>query len=310
MACDIVSRRAMGKITPEPGSIMPFNPADVHVVDVFADGPGGGNPAPIALDARAMTEEGMQAVARHFGHESAFVIEAPQGSGCDLGLRFWVPNHEMSMCGHATVGAVWLLDRLGRLPAKPLRIWTASGIVEAVVTGAGAARQVAISQPCGVVEPVPEGSEAEILSVLGIAPGDLAPMPIRNAATSRIKTLIPLASVAHLDALQPDLSRMESLCAAIGSTGLYPYAASDASGQRYDARQFPKSSGYPEDAATGIAAAALAFGLLAQGQLVPERPVIVRQGRAMGRPSRIEVRFREEAGQVSGCWLGGAGRVA
>lgn len=289
---------------------MTFSPADVHLVDVFADGPGGGNPAPIVLEARAMADGQMQEIARHFGHESAFVIDPPQGSGCDLGLRFWVPNHEMTMCGHATVGAVWLLDRLGRLPSDHLRIWTASGPVEAVVTGAGEARQVAISQPRGVVEPVLEGAEAEILSVLGITAGDLGGMPIRNAATSRIKTLIPLKTIAILDALRPDLSRMESLCEAIGSTGLYPYTASDETGQRYDARQFPKSSGYPEDAATGIAAAALAFGLLAQGQVAPEKPVIVRQGRAMGRPSRIEVRFRAEAGQISGCWLGGTGRMA
>jgi PhzF family phenazine biosynthesis protein len=256
----------MGKITPENEDHHAVQPSRCSCRRCFCRWAGGGNPAPIALDARAMTDGEMQEVARHFGHESAFVIAPPEGAGCDLGLRFWVPNHEMPMCGHATVGAVWLLDRLGRLPSEDLRIWTASGIVEAVVTGTGEARQVAISQPRGVVEPLPEGSEAEILSVLGIPPGDLAPIPIRNAATSRVKTLIPLASVALLDGLRPDLSRMESLCEAIGSTGLYPYAASDESGQRYDARQFPKSSGYPEDAATGIAAAALPSGCWRRGR--------------------------------------------
>lgn len=277
---------------------------DVHVVDVFADGPGGGNPAPIAINAQGMSDAQMQALAHHFGHESGFVIDPPEGSGCDLGLRFWVPNHEMSMCGHATVGAVWLLDRLGRLPRDHLRIWTQSGIVEARVTGEE--RRVAISQPAGQVEALPEGWEAEICSVLGIDAQDLAPTPIRNAATSRVKTMIPLRSVAVLDALTPDFARMEALCKAIGSTGLYPYAASDMGQQCYDARQFPRASGYPEDAATGIAAAALAFHLLAQGEVSQARPVIIRQGRAMGRPSRIEVAFRPEGG----CWLGGTGRLS
>src|SRR5690606_41767239 len=73
-----------------------------------------------------------------------------------------------------------------------------------------------------------------------------------------------------------------------------------------DARQFPRSSGYPEDAATGIAAAALAFGLLHDGLVDPARPVTVRQGRAMGRPSRIELRFRSAGG---GVWMGGEVRL-
>ena len=137
---------------------------------------------------------------------------------------------------------------------------------------------------------------------------DLAPLPIRNARTSRVKTLIPLKSAAVLDALQPDFARIEACCERIGSTGLYPFALSDPG--IFDARQFPKSSGYPEDAATGIAAAALAFGLLEDGLVAADtRPILVRQGRAMGRPSEIRVRFRTgEDGAVSGCWLGGSVR--
>jgi hypothetical protein len=62
-------------------------------------------------------------------------------------------------------------------------------------------------------------------------------------------------------------------------TGLYPYAASDESGQCYDARQFPKSSGYPR--MRPPASRRRPWLRLAQGQVTPERPVIVRQ-RAMG----------------------------
>jgi PhzF family phenazine biosynthesis protein len=287
--------------------------ANVHVVDVFADGPGGGNPAPIAIDAQGMSDAQMQDMARHYGHESGFVMAPPKGSGCDLGLRFWVPNHEMSMCGHATVGAIWLLDKMGLLPSETLRIWTASGIVEAIVTGAVDQRHVAISQPAGRIDALPTdaaGWQAEMLLALGIDADDLAPTPVCNATTSRTKTMIALRSPDILDGLTPDFSRIEALCAAIDSTGLYPYAASDTHEQRFDARQFPRSSGYPEDAATGIAAAALAFHLLKEERVMPLRPVIIRQGRAMGHPSRIEVQFRYEDGHISGCWLGGAGRLA
>lgn len=79
-------------------------------VRVFAAGPEGGNPAPIVVDASGMSDAEMQEVARSYGHESGFVLPPPAGSDFDFEFRFWVPNHEMSMCGHATVGAVWLLQ--------------------------------------------------------------------------------------------------------------------------------------------------------------------------------------------------------
>jgi predicted PhzF superfamily epimerase YddE/YHI9 len=84
---------------------------------------------------------------------------------------------------------------------------------------------------------------------------------------------------------------------------------SDRGEQVFDARQFPRSSGYPEDAATGIAASALSFCLLANGMVAAsDRPVTIRQGRAMQRPSEISVRFRLDGGRATGCWLGGAVR--
>src|SRR3546814_19694133 len=56
-------------------------------------------------------------------------------------------------------------------------------------------------------------------------------------------------------------TEMKAVCDAIESTGLYPFARVTAAGLAFEARQFPKASGYPEDAATGIAATALTGAL-------------------------------------------------
>jgi PhzF family phenazine biosynthesis protein len=285
----------------------------VELVSVFAAGPGGGNPAPIVVDAAGMSDAQMQEVARRYGYESGFVLPAPPGSDCDYEFRFWVPNHEMPMCGHATVGAVWLLHRSGRLQRDRLTIQTRSGKVRVRITGhtaEGAA--VEISQPAGRIESLTEAqvSRDEILDVLGISRAQLAPLPIQNACTSRVKTLIPLTTTADLDSLQPRFEKIEALCERIGSTGLYPYAIFNADRQIFDARQFPRASGYPEDAATGIAASALSFGLLTNGMVEStERTITICQGRAMKRPSQISVRFSFDTGlepdRPDGCWLGG-----
>lgn len=283
---------------------------DVQFVSVFGAGPNGGNPAPIVIDAAGMTDTEMQKVARTYGHESGFVLPPPAGSDDDFEFRFWVPNHEMSMCGHATVGTVWLLHELGKLYKDRLSILTRSGRVHARISvSADRDISVEVSQPAGVVEPLPDAarSEAEILDVLGIDRDSLAPFPIQNARTSRTKTLIPLKNAAILDSLKPDFAKIEQLCNRIDSTGLYPYAVVDPDDQIIDARQFPSSSGYPEDAATGIAASALSFGLLANGIVeASERLITIRQGRAMQRPSAIHVRFSFDGTAPNGCWLGGA----
>jgi len=226
---------------------------NVFVVNVFRDGPGGGNPAPVVLDASEMTAAAMRELAAHYAHESAFVL--PGRDGCDLSLRFFVPNHEMEMCGHATLGTVWLLKHLGLFPEPELTIATLSGIVTARMTEEGPA----ISQPAGRCELV--DTPSAILDVLGLCKSDLEDLPVVNAATSRTKTLVPVRTRAILDSIAPDFSGIADVCDAMGSTGLYPFALLDRATATLAARQFPRSSGYKEDAATGIAATALASGL-------------------------------------------------
>ena len=110
-----------------------------------------------------------------------------------------------------------------------------------------------------------------------------------------------------LDGLHPDTFSVRSLYERIGSTGLYPYAVLAGEGdQVFSARQFPRNSGYLEDAATGIAASALAFALLENGLVHAEREITVKQGRAIDAPSSIAVRFRKGAhGEILGCWIDG-----
>jgi PhzF family phenazine biosynthesis protein len=278
----------------------------VTLVDVFTHAGGGGNPCPVVADARSLDAEALREVARRYGHESGFAMPA-EDPACDLRLRFFVPNHEMEMCAHATIGVLWVLAREGRLPESPVRIATASGTVTGFVTPRGAGDwTVAITQPTGRVRALTAEADAAVCAALGIGHDRLAAHPVRNAVTARVKTLVPMRDAAALNALTPDAAAVESACTRIGSTGLYPYAVLDGPGRLFEARQFPRASGYPEDAATGIAAAALAFGLLEDGLVTPDdRPIRILQGRAMGRLSEIRVRLGFAGGRPIGCLLEG-----
>lgn len=280
--------------------------ADVEVVNVFTHDGSGGNPCPVVAEDAGMGAAEMQDVARRHGHESGFVLP-PEDDAHDYRFRFFVPNHEMEMCAHATVGALWVLARQGRLPTGSVRIATASGTVTGYVQARDAnVWQVEITQPPGRVAPLSATWTDDVCAALGVGRDALADLPVHNAATSRVKTLVPVRLTETLHALAPDPAAVEAVCRRIGSTGLYPYAAVDRAERVFEARQFPRSSGYPEDAATGIAAAALAFGLLHDGTVPPDDgPIRVYQGRAMGRLSAIQVRIGFAGGRPVGCLLGG-----
>lgn len=278
---------------------------NVQLVRVFARTDDGGNPAPVVTDANGWNKSAMREVARAYGHESAFVLP-PADSRHDFRFRFFVPNHEMEMCGHATLGALWLLRRAGSWVRETAKIETLSGVVDARYD-AGSNR-ILVGQPSGRIAPIRDPAVlAETLDALDLDPADLLPLGVVNATTSRTKTLIPLRSTARLDRIAPRFDRIERVCDRLSSTGLYPFAVQEEAAQVLQARQFPRASGYPEDAATGIAAAALLYGARHYG-LLPQgaKGITVRQGIAMGRPSEITVDFRYKDRIDQGCWLSGA----
>ncbi len=281
----------------------PNQTTQTQVVNVFTAGAAGGNPAPITMNADHLSTKDMQQIAAKFGHEAGFVLKPSDPKNADIRYRFFVPRHEMDMCGHGTLGTTWLLAKSGRLKPGETRVETMSGVVRVRISDTGS---VAISQPQGKISEVDAKHRAAILDVLGITERDMLNLPIINATTSRVKTLVPLTSPITVNQLTPDFSRMEALCDVIGSTGLYPFACDWDDERTYHARQFPKATGYPEDAATGTAATALLFGLRHYGLIGTRKTIRVRQGEAMGRPSRMAVTFASDGkdGDV-GCWLSG-----
>lgn len=273
------------------------------LVHVFCRDPRGGNPAQVTLADADTSPDTMQAAAAAAGCETVFVLPAEDGS-TDWRLRFFAPRHEMDMCGHATVGALWVLRQAGRWQTDHARLQTASGTVHARWDDG----QVWISQPAAHTQAITDDQRGRIASLLRVDAGQIG--VATWASTSRPKTLVALPDVATLDALQPDFPNMAAGCAALDSTGLYPYAPTDDPAV-WCARQFPANVGYAEDAATGVAAAALWGWLTARGAAPIQNDghdatLTIRQGEAMGAASAIHVRPRRDpAGNVDGCWLGG-----
>lgn len=277
---------------------------------VFSDGPGGGNPAPVFLDADTMTPEEMQKAAAELGQEAVFVLKpGPEDRGiqkdCDVRLRYFVPDHELSICAHDTIGAVTVLLQEGLLKGNSAVIGTGVGPVRVDWEQDDKGTLVMLEQFLPEFRADAPAAE-DLLRALRIPAESLAvtpEVPAECASTSRFKLMVPVKDRAILDSLKPDLELLWSLCDQCGCSGFYVFARDPEKADTCYARQFPCRSGYDEDPATGIAAAALGAYWVRHGLMKAEdgwNRLRVYQGHAMGRPSFLAADVRLASGVIDG----------
>jgi len=253
----------------------------------------------------------MQSLARKFRLDTVFVLQ-PQSKSAHLRLRYFAPDHEMGISGHATIAAVTVAVIDGSLTENPLSIETISGQFE--VTWTGPADNIVVTlvqnKPLfGAI--VPPDDLARSLKIAS-SQINVANGPIQSVSASRAKLLVPLKNWKVLDTLSPDFESLWRLCEEFQVTGLYPFSRhTDKEHADVEARQFPLRAGFPEDAATGVAAAGLAAYLANYDHKCQtgQHQFQIAQGYAMGAPSRIEAIAECANGKVTRTAIRGAAQV-
>jgi PhzF family phenazine biosynthesis protein len=224
---------------------------------VFAAGPNSGNPCPVITFADHLTDTQMQGLARKFGLDTAFILH-PQSDVADIRFRYFVPDHEMGVSGHATVAAITIARLDNLLKSDHVRVETMNGIFEVESSQHEGGRVITLKQNKPVFGP--SVAPDLITSSLRIDESRIlrATSPIQAVSVSRAKLLVPLEDSEVLDALNPDYEALRGICKKLKVTGFYPFTRqTDKANAHAEARQFPLRAGFPEDAATGVAAAAL-----------------------------------------------------
>src|SRR3954449_4177941 len=80
------------------------------VADVFTDTPLTGNQLAVFTDARDLTSEDMQSLAREMNlSESVFVFPASARDGAHVRIRIFTPALELPFAGHPVLGAAFVL---------------------------------------------------------------------------------------------------------------------------------------------------------------------------------------------------------
>lgn len=204
------------------------------IVDAFTDRHFSGNPAGVCLLETPISDEVMQDIATENNlAETAFILR----QGDTYSLRWFTPEQEFDLCGHATLASAYVLFRFVEKDVDFLSFSTQSGILQVVQKG----QLLEMDFPSRPPRPIPVRDIMEKAIC----------MPVHEAYLSRDMILI-VPSEKHVREANPDLSIVANIpdCVNLIIT---------AKGQHVDfvSRYFTPGISIPEDPVTGSAHSSL-----------------------------------------------------
>ena len=260
-------------------------------------------------DAAALSDTAMLGLARRFGLDTVFILPAQRGGS--IRMRYFVPDHEMGVSGHATIAGVSVAVG-GRSSVGRILVETITGDFDVTVIDGE-------HDPLVTLEQLPPtfgklADPTDVARVLNIEPSDVVTDrgPVQSVSVSRPKLIVPLKDWRILNSLKPDYDALWCLCESTGVTGIYPFTRqTNKLHADVEARQFPLRAGFLEDAATGVAAGALGgyFAKYDTDCAPGQYYVQVAQGYAMGAPSSIQVIVENRDGTTIRTAVQGSARV-
>lgn len=218
-------------------------------VDAFTNRPFRGNPAAVCWLEREADSGWMQSVAAEMNlAETAFVRRL----GADFELRWFTPQVEVDLCGHATLATAHALWAAGLVPvSEVLRFETRSGLLTCTRGEEPATGDVRggpfIELDFPATPPEPISTPPELFEVLGVGPAEYV-------GRSRFDYLVVASSEADVRGARPDYVRL----------GKYPVrgvivtAPSDDPAFDFASRFFAPAVGVDEDPVCGSAHCCLA----------------------------------------------------
>lgn len=264
----------------------------LHRLSAFTTNPDGGNPAGVWVGDTLPVESVMQRIAAEVGFsETAFVAPAV---GSDRTVRYYSPKAEVSFCGHATIATGVVLGENGD---GTYRLATPVGIVPVTVRNRNGDYEASLTSVEPSHTPASNVLVTEALAALGWTQDDLdLSIPPARAYAGAWHLVLAVADANRLDKLDYDFETLKTLMLRDGLTTLQ-LVWRESADVFHSRNPFPVG-GVVEDPATGAAAAALGGYLRAAELITVPTTILIRQGEAMGRPSRIVVDIPVSGGIV------------
>ncbi|NIB98716.1 PhzF family phenazine biosynthesis protein [Halobacterium sp. R2-5] len=272
------------------------------LVDAFTDEPCAGNAAGVVPAADDLTDGQMQAIADELGaSETAFVRESETA---DRRVRYFTPEEEVDLCGHATIATHAHLFADGAIDAGEHTLETNVGDLDIEVEDDGT---VWMTQNPPEIREV-DVSYERVAAATGLAEealrGASDDLPLAVSSTGLPFLVAPVTYLSDLGDASPDFDELVALSEAVDARGVYAFSFDTLDGDStLHGRAWVPSAGIKEDPVTGTASGATgaylehygAFG----GDIADE--MTFEQGHFVDRPGRVRVRVQNgDAPRVGG----------
>jgi trans-2,3-dihydro-3-hydroxyanthranilate isomerase len=266
-----------------------------YQVDVFTHEALAGNGLSVFLPESPLPARVMQRLAvemRQF--ESIFLT--PDGPGSRFEARIFTMEEELDFAGHPLLGAAGLLHHL-HAPGKPIRRLDAdAGHARGRAQHHAAGRQAGHLQrqhepgQGHAAAPLGRADSLPFLAALNLEASQLdIRFPLQVVSTGLPYLLVPAAG--GLDRARIVHPAFEALLATVGAKFAYVLDVAAREGRTWD------NAGLVEDIATGSAAGPVGAYLLQHGAATAGEVITLKQGRFVGRPSKITVQANA-AGEI------------
>ncbi|MEM9535285.1 MAG: PhzF family phenazine biosynthesis protein [Cyanobacteria bacterium P01_E01_bin.45] len=232
-------------------------------VDAFTNIPFKGNPAAVCVMATAAADEWMHQVAAEMNlSETAFLVNQPcaegQTQGADYALRWFTPEVEVDLCGHATLASAHVLWSEGFVAATDaIRFHTKSGQLVATLASAADGNWITLDCPSQPVTPI--AAPPALIRALEC--------DVRGVYASDANYLVEVESEATLRSLHPDMALLSQLplqgaivtasgsggCESDPHTSTTDTTSTNTVSYDFVSRYFAPNAGIDEDPVTGSA---------------------------------------------------------
>ena len=266
------------------------------LVDVFTDVALAGNQLAVFTDARDLTSEDMQALAKETNLSETVFVLPPNAPDADVRIRIFTPGVELPFAGHPTLGTAFVLG--GPLSKIVIRLETGAGVVPVELERDGPRIVFGrMEQPLPRWETVADPQP--IFDALGVSGSGL---PVERYDLGPGHVYVELGSAAEVAAVRPDQTKLAQATA----DGVNTFARD---GGRWKTRMFAPNHGVAEDPATGSAAGPLAVHLARHGRIAFGEQIVISQGAEIGRPSTLYAVAEGSAERLERVEVGGSAVV-
>ncbi|MEQ8809815.1 MAG: PhzF family isomerase [Imperialibacter sp.] len=286
-----------------------------YQIDSFTKERFKGNPAGVVLNADGLSEKQMQLIARELNNsETAFLFTDASHSSDGI-IRYFTPQKEVPICGHATIAAMYARALEEGLGSCILNYRTQIGTLPFEIVKENGDYQIVMTQgEFKLNEELSAHTTQKLMTALGLQAADLdGRCPVQVASTGHSKVMVGIKSRQTLNSLHPNFEELRSLSQLLGCNGYFAFTFdSDSSNILTYGRMFAPAIGINEDPVTGNANGPLG-GYLVQNRIVSVAGNLFEfngaQGEQMDRLGVVNVRVRVENGSPVLIQVKGRARV-